>query len=177
MQCPSCGETLRDRNPRGQRAYACDRCGWGEQRLASGGGDAPWDAEAPPPRPPLSKLILVWVVSALVIVGPLLLLIWGVPWLGETRGIGGATTPAEMWAKLHPYYWLGIAMYIGVSAAFSPTYDASNLYWFGIPGLDNPFSREDDWNRSMRLLAFALVPGKLVVLAMKLTWRFVRPAR
>jgi len=120
---------------------------------------------------------LLWVLSVVVIVGPLIVLTYGVPYLAATRGVVGATTPAEVWGWLHPYYWLGIAVYVVLAATVSPSYDAGNLWWGGIPGLNNPFSLQDDWNRTMRGLALALLPGKLVVLCLQLSWRFLRPPR
>jgi hypothetical protein len=55
-----------------------------------------------------------------------------------------------------------MSVYVVIAGLVTPEYDPDNLGLFGSRHIDNPFSMEDDRNRTMRTLATLLLPGKCV---------------
>jgi hypothetical protein len=107
--------------------------------------------------PPLPLLALLWVGALAVLLGS---------YLGFRHLAPGLA------ASHLPHFLGGLALYLAASNVFNPTYDASDVGWFG--GLvDNPFSWSDDYNRSMRGLVIFFLPGKLVGAALRGTYRLL----
>ncbi len=166
MRCPKCAQKVtKQKLPDGSSVFFCDACGWGQDRLEnieqSGGTTA-----CPEPVTTAKtwlKLLLFWLLSLLVVFAPFALIVFGVPLLVQKLELNFVTTsPEKIAAALHPAYWIVIGVYILLSNLFSPQYEPDNLGLFGRPYIDNPFSYEDDYNRTMRTMAFLLYPGKVV---------------
>ncbi len=157
MECPVCARPLkRVRDHKTGKAYPyCQYCGWGYQRLVE--AKRKRDASQAQPTldgPTLIKLLVSWLLGTAFVLGPYI----AIRYLFPERG---------NWVD--PVYWLGMACYVFIAATVSPNVDRSNL---GVGGtaIDNPFTFDDDWNRKLLMLAIALLPGKMVWFALRLTW-------
>lgn len=106
----------------------------------------------------LLGVLVGWVVSTALVVGPWIAIVVLVP-------------DAQPW--VHLTYWLCMAAYLLSALAFDPSPDMTEL---GIGGtlINNPFSFEDDVNRAMLKWALFLWPGKLVWWTLLRTWGLVR---
>lgn len=164
MECPACGRPVQQHKlPDGSIDFSCGSCGWGQ-------GPPPPEWQDEPARPSLGRLGLYWVLAVLVVLGPYLALRIGVPMLLDTGVQAFAEASDRFVGALNVHYWWVAAAYVFLSAAFSPTYDHDKLGWFG-GYIDNPFSWQDDWERQKRTWAAILLPGKVVVAAITLTWK------
>lgn len=180
MKCPACGGSnlVATRLAKGGRVFHCGACGWGRERALRG------DDESEDPAPPAVvarktwlELPFYWAISAAIVAGPYFLLEWGIPeFLQRTAGLDAHSQVAEnALAALREWYWICAGVYLALSAAFSPTYDPQETGLFGT-WIDNPFSNEDEVNRLLALLAFALAPGKLVWFTVAGTFRLFKIA-
>ncbi len=98
------------------------------------------------------QLVLGWLVTSAVVLGPLYFL----------REI-----------DVNPLRYLGfLLVYVIVCNLFTPSYDTGDLGWGG-GTVDNPFSYSDDQNRFWRNIAMLMYPGKLVWWTLRLTWRAI----
>ena len=132
----------------------CPKCGWGGKQ-----GKSIHEVGEPdePGKPSLVWVILGWVYSVCFVAGPYVALLIYLP-------------DVEMW--VHYTYWAVMVLWLMAAAALDPSPDMSELGWAG--GLiNNPFSYEDDINRNKLLLALILIPAKMVIATLSMTWRFV----
>jgi hypothetical protein len=147
--CPNCNAQTREPRRGSGHQRHCGDCGWGV------GVEKATSRRAAPPSVPM--LTLLWIGSAVVLVGSFLGFAHLAPDLAQTHV---------------PHFLGGLALYLAASNVFNPSYDSSDVGWCG--GLvDNPFSYSDDWNRGMRSLVFFFLPGKLVGAAVRGTYRVV----
>jgi hypothetical protein len=148
--CPNCNAPTRAPRLGTVRKRSCGECGWGENTERRG------SRVASAPSAPV--LALMWIGAAVVIVGPYLAFTHYMPLEASTHFL---------------QFCVGMALYLGMSNAFSPAYDSSDVGWCG--GLiDNPFSYTDDWNRFMRSVVLFLLPGKIVGAAVRGTYRTIK---
>ncbi|MCA9432381.1 MAG: hypothetical protein KC940_17850 [Candidatus Omnitrophica bacterium] len=111
------------------------------------------------------KLIFLWAAALIIVLGPYLAIVHGLPWLVQEKGWTFANAdPNKLSAALNPHYWIVLLVYLTVSFFFVPSYDSENLGLFGTRR-DNPFSMEDDYNRTLQTVYQLLLPGKLVCAA------------
>ena len=109
------------------------------------------------------RLGLLWPIALLVVFGPYLAIVHGIPWLVQSQGWEFiAATSESLAASLNPGYWIVMAIYVVIAGLVTPEYDPENLGLFGSRHIDNPFSMQDDQNRAMRKLSLLLLPGKCV---------------
>ena len=89
------------------------------------------------------------------------MIVFGLPGLiGHfAPGIQSNATPDKLADSLTPGYWIFLATYLGLASIFSPKCDTENLGMFGIPWLNNPFTYQDNVNRSLLLIVILLAPG------------------
>ena len=169
MECPVCNQPVQqNESPDGELRLWCAACGWG----AGDVGDAD---EVPGEPTALWKLLLLWVAAAIVVVGPYFALRYGLPSLFDIGLRGADEAYAKYLAALNGWYGIIMAFYLAAAGLFTPTYDPNNVGWFG-GMVDNPFSYQDDFERTKRTVLFLLLPGKLFWAAVKLTWYRLRGA-
>jgi len=169
MECPICNKPVeQNESPDGELRLWCPACGWGAEEASDGdpSGGAPTA---------LWKLPLLWIGAAIVVVGPYLALRYGLPSLFDIGLRGADEAYAKYMAVLNGWYGIIMAFYLAAAGLFTPTYDPNNVGWFG-GMVDNPFSFQDDFERTKRTLLFVLLPGKLFWAAVKLTWYRLRGA-
>lgn len=174
MDCPQCGHRAKQaEDADGGVRFFCPTCGWGLDPTGSAAVDeGPWV----PKGADWLKLGLLWAVSVAVLVGPFFALWFGARSVLDVAA-AHARSPVEPFHHgLIVHYWWIMLVYLLVAALFTPKYDSSDLGLFGSPFLDNPFSWSDDYNRFMMGLFFLLVPGKLVIITLKNTYRMARAA-
>ena len=126
----------------------------------------------------LFKLLFGWILSAIVIVGPYAALKWGLPWAVENHLDVGFDTeqPVQRLVALVDYnYWWVCLVYIILAGLITPSYDRENMGLFGT-FVDNPFSYEDDVNRTMFAVMILLAPGKVVWVTAHTTFVEIRDA-
>lgn len=169
MECPMCNRTVTQaESPDGELRIWCSACGWGAEQ---GAGDVREESRAD--GAPLWQLALLWVLAVAVVAGPYFGLRFGLPALFDIGLSGAAAAHAKYLAALNGWYPIVMAIYLAAAGLFTPTYDPDNVGWFG-GFLDNPFSLQDDWERTKRTWLFLLLPGKTFWVALKLTWYRVR---
>lgn len=172
--CPSCNSDLIATTlPHGGAIHTCRECGWGSDRLRDRKLQAGIDT-APDRSIPIRtilKLPIFWALSALVVFGPWIAIVYGIPALAEQQGWTYIeATPQSLAADLNPVYWYVMAAYLALASLVKGAIQFDNLGLFGTM-IDNPFSFEDDWNRSMLTLGLLLLPGKLVVFTVAGTFK------
>ncbi len=153
MHCPKCNRNVRRTEDVRKLAY-CVHCGWRQRSRASAGeAQAATDGGMV-----VVKLLVAWLFSLALIIGPYVALLIYVP-------------DAPLW--IHLVYWVVMFIYLAAAATTSPRVDTSNL---GLAGgmIDNPFTWEDDVNRAGLTIAIALIPGKVVAWAIRTTWQTAR---
>ena len=122
----------------------------------------------------LLKLIFLWVTALLIVLGPYWAIVHGLPWLVQEQGWTFVNADsAKLASAINPHYWIAALVYLTVSFFFTPSYDSDNLGLFGTRR-DNPFSMEDDYNRTMQTVYQLLLPGKLVCTAILYTIAVVK---
>lgn len=165
MDCPSCAQRIEPKRlPDGSSDYSCPKCGWGR-------GPARQASNNEPERPSAGRVAGLLLLAIVVVVGPYVALRVGIPIAFDNGSQAFADASDRLIGLINIHYWWIAALYIFLAAVFSPTYDRDNIGWFG--GLvDNPFSFQDDWERQKRAWAFMLLPGKIVITAAAITWRF-----
>jgi hypothetical protein len=164
MKCPQCGAALQRRALEMGSAYVCGRCGWGRDTA-----DARRQSEASVTGETVKisaktwiKLPIFWALTFLICLGPYLGIVHGIPWLVEQQGWDIAElTPETLRQKINPGYWFVLLVYVVIAALLNIGVDFENLGLFGTTR-DNPFSLEDDRNRTLLKLAMFLAPGKIV---------------
>lgn len=113
--------------------------------------------EPPPPKPRFSqrtKLIAAWLFSVAWVFGPY---------------IAGLLLLREQPFWVHMVYWLGMMTYVMAAATTTPDWDDSDVgVGFYLVHDDGHYS--DDGTRGNFLLAFLLLPGKVVWYAISETW-------
>ena len=166
MDCPSCATPIRGRElPDGSTDFSCPKCGWGKV-----GGTAHSRDDAPK-KPSAGRVMLFLFAALLIVIGPYAAMIIGIRvFMGDAEP-AFADAADRLIGLINLHYWWIMAVYIFLAAAFSPTWDRDNVGWLG-GMIDNPFSLQDDWERSKRTFAFLLLPGKVVVYAARLMWSF-----
>lgn len=166
MNCPKCGNLCSTREGEGPAGFYCKKCGWGKEGLSPAPSDSPLSVGL------FIKLGLLWALSVVIVVGPYLLFLYGIPELVTSITQGHAEMdPEKVRDALTPRYLWGMAIYLLLGVAFSPRYDPGKLGLFGNVFLDNPFSYEDDFNRTMLALSLLLAPAKIVWATLRSTWR------
>ena len=88
MQCPKCSQEIRKESlPDGSSVFYCPACGWGRDR-AMDARKNPRDSGQTGLLSPgiMLKLVFFWLISFLIVCGPYGLLVYGLPWLIESRG-------------------------------------------------------------------------------------------
>lgn len=70
-------------------------------------------------------------------------------------------------------YWMCMVTYLLASYVIEVNPDTSDL-GLGATMIDNPFSHEDDYNRTMLQIALFLWPGKVVWWTIGRAWRVMR---
>jgi len=156
MKCPNCNGDLRETTTDTGATSYCSECGWTRQvdrQVSDQASGRPEMTGAV-----LAQLVGGWLFSIALIVGPYIAMHIYLPSIPP-------------W--VHLVYWLAMVIYLMAAATTTPTYDDTNLGWFG-GMMDNPFSFEDDANRMGLYLALFLLPGKVVAATVKLTWRLAR---
>lgn len=168
MECPVCNRpVIQAETPEGELKIWCSACGWGADGGSSGGASQGAEPAA------LWKIALLWLVAIAVIAGPYVALRFWLPGLFDIGLRGADEAYARYLAALNGWYGLVMAGYLAAAGLFTPTYDPNNVGLFG--GLmDNPFSFQDDWERTKRTFLMLLLPGKVVWVAVKLTWQRIR---
>lgn len=86
---------------------------------------------------------------------------------------GEAQAAARFAGWLDPWYWVIGGLYLIAAYTFSPQPFSNNYGLFGT-FVDNPFSFEDDLNRTLLTLAIVLLPGKAVWHTVGLTYGTIR---
>jgi hypothetical protein len=164
MECPMCNRPVKqDETPDGELRLWCPACGWGA-------GDAPAEeADDHTDQTAVWKLLLLWAAGLTVVIGPYFALRYGLPSLFDIGLRGADEAYAKYLAALNGWYGIGMATYLAAAGLFTPTYDPDNVGFFG-GMIDNPFSFQDDYERTKRTLLFVLLPGKVFWAAVKLTW-------
>ncbi len=120
------------------------------------------------------ELLFLWLSALLVMLGPYMAIVHGLPWLVQEQGWTFVQADSvKLAASINPHYWVLLLVYLVISFFFTPTYDLENLGLFG-SRRDNPFSMEDDYNRTLHSVYQLLLPGKLVCAAFLFTWAVVR---
>src|SRR5690606_36467207 len=103
-------------------------------------------------------MMLGWIFSLALVIVPYVLLVTYL-------------SPLPEWAPW--VYGVAVFTYVGMAATVTPTFDTDEMGLLG--GLiDNPFTLEDDFNRWSMGLAVVLMPGKIVVGTLAMTWQAVR---
>lgn len=181
MNCPKCNaEIQKEPQDDGGAVYRCPDCGWGSERL-HGRAEDPRDVNRGTlvvSRSTWIKLPIFWLLSLLIVFGPLAAICLGLPLGAERAGWDFVdVTPEELAANLTPGYWIAMLVYVLVAGNVRMGVDTENLGLFGT-WMDNPFSYEDDANRFMLRLAVVLYPGKIVWFTVagtaKLMWLLLR---
>ena len=168
MDCPLCNRPVEQtETPDGELRLWCSACGWGTAESTAAGGE---QEVAPAPA---WKLALLWCAAVLVVTGPYVLLRFGLPSLFDVGLSGADAAHAKYLAALNGWYGIVMAFYLAAAGLFTPTYDPNNVGLFG-GMVDNPFSLQDDWERTKRTWLFLLLPGKIFWAAVKLSWHRVR---
>ncbi|MBX3176312.1 MAG: hypothetical protein KF886_03040 [Candidatus Hydrogenedentes bacterium] len=171
MECPICSRSVTQaESPDGELRIWCAACGWG---AGPGGADVREERPAGGGAAPLWQVALLWAVAVAVVVGPYFALRFGLPALFDVGLRGAGAAHAKYVTALNGWYPIVMGAYLAAAGLFTPAYDRDNVGWFG-GLLDNPFSLQDDWERTKRTWLFVLLPGKTVWVALKLTWRRVR---
>lgn len=123
------------------------------------------------------KMLLYWALSIAVVIGPYFAILYGVPALFEEAlgnlGSTGEGAVERLRLGLNTHYWWVMLVYLIAAGLITPRWDPDNLGLFGSPWIDNPFSFEDDYNRTMRNVALFLFPGKLVWFTVECTGRMI----
>ena len=168
MECPVCNRPVtQSETPEGELRLWCAVCGWG-----TGPAEAIKAREDAAPTA-LWALALLWVIAVAVVVGPYFALRYGLPELFDIGLRGAGEAHAKYIALLNGWYGIAMAAYLAAAGLLTPTYDPDNVGFFG-GMIDNPFSLQDDWERTKRTWLFLLLPGKTVWVALKLTWYRIR---
>ncbi|MFW6059590.1 MAG: hypothetical protein ACODAQ_05380 [Phycisphaeraceae bacterium] len=165
MNCPQCNRTVSQQQmPDGTLVFHCEKCGWGRQRLeaALAGGSGEPAPSAPSPARTAMTLTFWWIVSFIIVLGPYLLLRFGVPALLVDEGQLAADAGQKLAGVLDRHYWWIIGLYLLISFSVSPQPMSDYYGMFGMPTINNPFTYEDNYNRTMVGLAIVLMPGKVV---------------
>ena len=150
MRCPQCNKRLRQMTDGSGRSY-CAKCGWMQRDESADAHDSTLE----PSAGLFVKLVIAWLFSAALVLGPYVALLIYVP-------------QVEFW--MHLTYWLVMFIYLAAAATTTPRYDSDNL---GLAGgmIDNPLSYEDDMNRMGLVFAIVLIPGKIFAWSIKVTWK------
>lgn len=154
MKCPRCNKSVRRFNSSAtsEPVWMCTACGWTQDESTK-------EEHQPPPEPPSPWLLLLgWAFTIALLAGPYTVLI---------------TLRPSLAAWIHVVYWIVAVMYVAMAAVETPDFDADNLGLWGTM-IDNPFSIEDDINRTKLYFALILLPGKIVWATIEGTWRRLR---
>ena len=123
------------------------------------------------------KLAVVWALSLAVLLIPYFALRFGAPWIvGSYRSDGRIVVACAVYrfvVALNIHYWWVFAAYVILAAVITPNYDRENMGLFGT-FIDNPFSFQDDYNRTMFTLMILLAPGKIVAHTLHYTFVEIR---
>lgn len=184
MKCPKCNHSLIPKKlsadstrPPAQMLH-CVNCGWETKRIqnprntrqpTSGSG---YDLSAATGI----KLLGLWMLSILIIVGPYFLLMQ-IPFFFSSVDpdlFNPTEASAKMGQLLTPGYWIFMGIYIAACGLIkSPNIDRGNLGWFG--GLvDNPFIFSDDINRFKFRMLLLMIPGKIILVTVNATWKLIK---
>lgn len=182
MRCPRCNQPMTRRTPPSPGAqndhpkFYCDHCGWGKNHPKD--SPATNQKDASPAAGRLVKLMALWGVSIAMIIVPYLLLV-------KIPSLFGGADPAifdaeaattRMVDALNPKYWIIAATYILICATFNPpTVDWNNMGLFGTI-INNPFTYSDNINRKKFVILMLMMPGTIVVVTIKATYRFALDA-
>lgn len=167
MECPACNKPVtQSPAPDGGVNIYCSHCGWGAMPSES--------ARSKPQRPPIWQVLLLWVAAIVIVVGPYLGLMYGIPELLDVGPEAFDDASGRLVTLVRYNYWWVMGAYILISVVFTPTYDRENIGFFG-GFMDNPFSLQDDWERQKRTWQFLLLPGKTVWAAFVATKLFLFP--
>jgi len=182
MRCPRCNHTMtRTSAPSSDSQiippkFYCDNCGWGKERPDNDHITDQADEVSSAAR--WGKVIGLWVVSAALVIVPYMLLL-KIPSLfgGADPAIFDAeAATARMADMLNPTYWIIAFTYILICATFNPpTVDWQNMGLFGTT-INNPFTYSDNINRKKFVILLLMLPGTIVVLTLKATYRVIRDA-
>ena len=150
LRCPQCNKRLRKSDDPGVKTY-CASCGWAQREEAASDHDPTLE----PSAGLFVKLLIGWLFSLALVLGPYVALLVYVP-------------TVEFW--MHLTYWLVMFIYLAAAATTTPSYDRSNM---GIAGglIDNPLTYEDDMNRMGLFFALVLIPGKVFSWTIVATWK------
>jgi hypothetical protein len=167
VDCPACNKPVtQSPAPGGGVTFFCTHCGWGGIPSSV----TPTKSE----RPAIWKVLLLWIVAIVIVVGPYLALMFGIPELMDVGPAAFDEAADRILALVRFNYWWVLAIYLFISVVFTPTYDSDRVGFFG-GFIDNPFSFEDDWERQKRAWLFMLLPGKTVWVAIVMTKRLIVP--
>lgn len=150
-------------------SFSCGHCGWGRDRATSSGGVVSFESE------PVDwgKLVLYWIGAVIVVFGPFIALHIAIPaGLAQTPGLEQHIAMDRVYDLVNIHYWWVMALYVTIAALLNPPMNRDNM---GIGGtwIDNPFSFDDDYNRTMFTLGLVLLPGKVVWIAIRNTYYVV----
>lgn len=177
MNCPKCNRKVSQQDmPDGSIVFHCNHCGWGNERLeaARAAGSAAVASEGPSLAGSAVRLMLWWVASLAVILGPYLLLRYALPMWLDDQGTHAVQAGEKLAAMLDTHYWWMIGGYLLISFTVSPRPISDYYGLFGSPTIDNPFTWEDNYNRTMATLAILLFPGKVVWHTIEQTFYLLR---
>ena len=168
MECPICNRPVtQSESPDGELRLWCGACGWGM------GSTEPIEEQDNDVPTALWALALLWLVAVAFVIGPYFALRFAVPELFDI-GLRGVHEAHEKYiALLNGWYGIVMAIYLAAAGLLTPTYDPENVGFFG-GMIDNPFSFQDDSERTKRTILLVLLPGKTVWVAFYLTWRRLR---
>lgn len=177
MDCPRCNHHLQpERTDIEGVIYHCTQCGWGSDRLSA---QDPTDENLSSLTPKIPaatwiKLPIFLSISVLIVVGPFLLLVFGPAVFSISVGWEFLDAdPDRIAASLTPGYWIAVVLYLILASLIEGGVDFGNLGLFGTT-IDNPFSREDDFNRMMLVVTILLIPGKFVNFTLKGTFLILK---
>lgn len=161
MKCPECGTKL-TAPPATNKAIKprCLACGWGilvdkspksKIRL--------WDSEPIAAR----SLLPYWIGAIALLLTPYFAVCYGLLLIDKAFQAHGMLYPAEFVQIFAKYYWLGLLIYLPISALINPKPDIDQVeggarfsLGFGF-GFLNPFAM---WHLLWMMLGLFLVPGK-----------------
>ena len=157
MKCPECGTKL-TAPPATNKSIKprCLACGWGI--LAKSPPKSKlrlWDSEPIAAR----SLLPYWIGAIALLLTPYFAVCYGLLLIDKAFQAHGMLYPIEFVRLFAKYYWIGLLVYLPVSALINPKPDTDQVehgarFSFGFL---NPFAL---WHLLLLMLGLFLVPGK-----------------
>lgn len=177
MNCPVCNQpTLQHIGAHDQLERYCDHCGWGrEQAFGSTETGEATEASQGLSASDWTKLVLLWVLTTVVVFGPLAGLIYLRKQLfGDTLLFLDVEGPGWL-ERIELHYWWLLAVYLIVCWTLNPSPDRDRM---GVHGLGSlrpmAITPEHHANQFLATLSALVAPGKIVLHTVAITWRVLR---